>query len=451
LYQLEGEAEGPEAASSVDLETPAKTALAFTLPVANWLRRAQRFNMKAVLEDGSSSSTSLSGAKTIEVPALATKDFALRFLTFKEGVTTATVTFTNSDTDEYLFHRLNFTATPPSVQQETIELEGSVRSLTRRLITVANPLRPDEPITFPMKNPAADGLNPAAGDGGGGDESEGWWRCSSPHVRLVRVGEMAGNLEGVFAVDYRPLVATDGQKPEEADLSFDIEELGTYRYALQLSAKPPPSSSSLRFESPLGATQSEAFVMKVYNASAAGPVDFECHLEGSPTHFRVPPKVTAPTCKSWEGQDVQVEVIFEPECTGEVRDTLVLSSAEHGSYRCKLTGLCSPPLPQGPFTIAPGGQREIPFRNVFAAATDFTFTCDNPAFAVVSGDRQNVAAKTSKSVTIKFAPPAAQVCGTGTSAEARRSVAGKLIVQCAGIKGTPPWVFYLHGISPPPA
>lgn len=42
LYQLEGEAEGPEAASSVDLETPAKTALAFTLPVANWLRRAQR-------------------------------------------------------------------------------------------------------------------------------------------------------------------------------------------------------------------------------------------------------------------------------------------------------------------------------------------------------------------------------------------------------------------------
>lgn len=48
-------------------------------------------------------------------------------------------------------------------------------------------------------------------------------------MRLVRVGEMAGNLEGVFAVDYRPLVATDDQKPEEAELSFDIEELGTYR------------------------------------------------------------------------------------------------------------------------------------------------------------------------------------------------------------------------------
>lgn len=50
-------------------------------------------------------------------------------------------------------------------------------------------------------------------------------------MRLVRVGEMAGNLEGVFAVDYRPLVATDDQRPEEAELSFDIEELGTYRCA----------------------------------------------------------------------------------------------------------------------------------------------------------------------------------------------------------------------------
>lgn len=43
LYQLEGEAEGPEAASGMELETPAKTALAFTVPVSNWLRRPQRY------------------------------------------------------------------------------------------------------------------------------------------------------------------------------------------------------------------------------------------------------------------------------------------------------------------------------------------------------------------------------------------------------------------------
>lgn len=108
--------------------------------------------------------------------------------------------------------------------KETLEIEGSVRSLARRLITVANPLGPHEAITFPERESnvgAANGLNK--------EEKEGWWECSSPHVRLARVGEMAGNLEGVFAVDYRPLVPSDKGKPEEAELSFVIEELGTYR------------------------------------------------------------------------------------------------------------------------------------------------------------------------------------------------------------------------------
>lgn len=45
LYKLVGFAEGPEAASTTELETPAKTALAFTLPVSNWLRRAQRYDI----------------------------------------------------------------------------------------------------------------------------------------------------------------------------------------------------------------------------------------------------------------------------------------------------------------------------------------------------------------------------------------------------------------------
>lgn len=91
---------------------------------------------------------------------------------------------------------------------------------------MANPLRPDEPITFPKGKPEDAGVDP-----GIGIQNEGWWRCTSPHVRLVRVGEMAGNLEGVFAVDYRPLVATEDGSPKQADLSFDIEELGTYRCA----------------------------------------------------------------------------------------------------------------------------------------------------------------------------------------------------------------------------
>ncbi|CAN0065355.1 unnamed protein product, partial [Sphacelaria rigidula] len=97
----------------------------------------------------------------------------------------------------------------------------------------------------------------------------------------------------------------------------------------------------------------------------------------------------------------------------------------------------------GPFNVAPGGQRDVSFRNVFADAMDFTFTCDNPAFAVMSGERQNVPGKSSKSVTIKFTP---EVRTTMV-----KRIAGKLIVQCADVAAaaTPPWVFYLHGVPPP--
>lgn len=56
--------------------------------------------------------------------------------------------------------------------QETITLEGSVRSLTRRLITVANPLGRDKAITFSKGN-TADSLNPTTGGGAvAGGESE---------------------------------------------------------------------------------------------------------------------------------------------------------------------------------------------------------------------------------------------------------------------------------------
>ena len=59
---------------------------------------------------------------------------------------------------------------------------------------------------------------------------------------------------------------------------------------------------------------------------------------------------------------------------------------------------------QGPFKIVPGEQREIPFRNIFASAMDFSFICDHPAFVVASGEMQKVPAKSTNSVTIKFLP-----------------------------------------------
>lgn len=65
------------------------------------------------------------------------------------------------------------------------------------------------------------------------------------------------------------------------------------RYKLILSAKSPVSSSSLRFEAPLGATQTETFTMRVFNSSVQA-AEFDCRLVGAQgSHFRVPAKVKA--------------------------------------------------------------------------------------------------------------------------------------------------------------
>lgn len=57
-------------------------------------------------------------------------------------------------------------------------------------------------------------------------------------------------------------------------------------------------------------------------------------------------QVHAAPCGTWDGQDIQVQVVFEPECIGEVEASLVLTSPVHGTYMCSLKGICSPPLPQ---------------------------------------------------------------------------------------------------------
>ena len=57
-----------------------------------------------------------------------------------------------------------------------------------------------------------------------------------------------------------------------------------------------------------------------------------------------------------------------------------------GDYLIPIQGHCLAPRPQGPFNIKAGGGISIPFKNVFHQARQFSFSVDNPAFAVKTGD-----------------------------------------------------------------
>ncbi|CAM9230380.1 unnamed protein product, partial [Phaeothamnion confervicola] len=278
LYRLHGTAAAPASAGTVELSTPAKTALSFTVPVTNWLRRPQRLSVRVELTvpasavgNGTDSGggngpvpagTAVTGATAVEVPALATKPFALRFLAFREGPVQGRVVFANNATGEFLFHELKLTATEPLIQ-ETVELEATVRAPVRRVLAVLNPLPAGSPaVTFP----------------------EPWWRCDSPYVRLRRLGDMAGGAEGAFEVEYRPLLPSEGRWLD-TDLLIETHELGRYRYKLRLRAKaPPPRPGGLRFEAALGAVAEEQFTFRAHVTGSSGsgggaPAVFKCRLE----------------------------------------------------------------------------------------------------------------------------------------------------------------------------
>merc|ERR1711988_1396517 len=196
----------------------------------------------------------------------------------------------------------------------------------RHLITVDNPLAASAPVTF-----------------SGGDEEGGWWTCPDPTVRLTRVGEMQGNKEGTFQLEYRPLrnmrpeeaaTGESGGKPfKEVPLEFRIEELGSYKYTLQLTPMPPTAEPTLRFEAPLGASQTETFTFRAFNRSA---VTFQCSVS-QPMFFQVvEPTKSVEACAQWEGHDVKVQVRFEPEKLGNIDDVLVINDDTAGEYRVRL-------------------------------------------------------------------------------------------------------------------
>ena len=420
LYNLKGEAEKPEPESRVSLNAAAKSMLTIPLSVKNWLRQPQKFCVEITLADeAEESSTFLEGANQIDVPSMATREYPLRFFSYKEGSRAAIVKFTNIDTGEYLFHEIAVEVGDAQVQGQ-FKLEAPVRQAAKRIISIDNPLPADKEITF----------------------GENWWKCDNECVRLIEIGTMGGNKEGTFEIEYRPLVPTTSV--EKANLSFEIAELGLYKFDLELTAMPPSAAYQLTFECPLGGKQTETFTFKAFNNAS---VDFD-NVVGKPQFFTVDKSLKINAAEnSWDGQDVRLQVSFEPSSIGEVSDVLHVKSKQFGDYTCSLVGICKPQLPQGPFSIANGGSKDIEFRNVFDVAMDFSFCTDDPQFTVAAAV-QNIPARSSKVVQVKYVKAegenATEVVGR-RGAAALQKVNAKLSVRCNGRDGVPAWIFYLEG------
>ena len=316
MYRLVGEATAPKHKGPISETTPAKSSHVVRVPLHNWLKSAQRFRVE-IRPGDAGRAYSFRGADRVDVPALNDRDYKLTFYGYTTGKATAAVVFTNEATGEYIEYGVEVDVTEPGVMR-TIPLFATVRQSVTETITVENPLPKDESVAF-------------AGDD--------WWKCDDPNVRVRTVSPVTLSAEGVFEVEYRPLVlhAGDGGV-REVTLTLQCEALGSYIYTLQLKATPTKMMRPMHFTALFGSEHVQSFRFKNFLTRAE---DYNCEVS-QPLIFGVAAQVKAEAAEDWEGCEFVVEVKFKPQALGAVRDTLTISSADGGQYFCTLHGLCDP-------------------------------------------------------------------------------------------------------------
>ena len=327
---------------------------------------------------------------------------------YAEGAVRGTATFTNDVTGEYEYFEFMVKVVGIDLF-DTITLESPVRQSSKHIIVLENPLGATHSIVM-----------------GHGNANDQWWACDSKDIRVTELRPISGNLEGSFEVEYRPSALSANMQAQTHILQILTKELGNFLIKLILIAQPPVGRPKLYFNISLGKTHTEYFIFTAYNRVKC---EFNCSVS-VPSVFNVQRTLVVDAVSKWEGATIRLAVTYDPSEVGEHKDVLKVLHEDGGSYDCDLVAICSPPQPQGPFTIAAGSSMPIPFRNCFTSSAVWNFSVDSPHFKLTSASA-TVAGKADATCVVTFEP---KIAGSNTA---------KLFIT----SGTnPPWVFYLRGI-----
>lgn len=410
LYNMTGKAGPPPAAEALSFTTPAKKTLHISVPIKNWLRSTQVFQVD-IHNSNASDSTIVQGSTSMTLQGSATRNYSIKFFSYTEGATRLSVRLVNQETGEYVVCDVAVAVTK-STEVETLHFDAPVRQSIKKLVTIENPFGPERAVHFAANSP--------------------WWKCSHPCIRVTQLSELSGRSEGCYEIEYRPLLHSP--TPVEAQLTIAFVELGDFAYKLLLSTQPAATERTLRFKVPLGASQTQSFEFVAF-ADQTSELTAAVQHAGS---FSVPAVCKVEAAGGWEGKTHSVPIRFEPEAIGEVRDVVVLQSDTVGEYKCALHGVATPPLPQGPFVFA--GSIDLEFKNVFSVPMEFDVIADSP-FILLASKTLSIPAKAAKTIGVKVDPA---VMASGNSKPTPGTLTAKLFVSCPSMKELPPWVFYLE-------
>lgn len=405
LYNLEGQADPPLPAGEINVEVQCKTQHTEKIVVTNWLKKPQRFKVTRTfaLEPG----IMIKGLDDIDIPPQASRDYKFTFMSYKDARLTGTVTFTNEETNEYLFYNCTFKTLAAAVV-DTISLRTPVRQKALHDITVENPLG-DKQITLVTK-------------------------CDNPDITVPASLTVPPCGEGKLSVIYFPLVMKTSETI--AKLTLSCPELGDFPYELKLTTTHSGSEKHIRFSCPLGSSQTQTLRF-VHFAKAS--VDFNCKfIDPKPTIFYKTNGQYAIKCTpaTADGAEVTFDVTFEPCKIGETQETLQLVSTVAGDYAFSMSGTCLPPERQGPVDIKANGSAQIAFKNVFADNVNFFLHCDHPAFSLGKAS-ELIPAKKPVNFAVNFKP-----------LDDVFPVRGKMVVSCVSPgdgERKVEWVYYLRG------
>jgi len=366
MYSLSGTSKPPGPTPCNDANIKAKKAHLQILQIKNWLKNVQRFNVSSVLETDDPT-IFINGANTIDISE-SSKDYKLTIFALKQTSNKLTVTFKNPTTFEFIFFKFPIIVGPPDAISK-LDMVSVVRETFSKLITIENPL--NIPITVKKENLISD------------------HECITFNPPTF---VMPPKSESGFEVLFRPLLANQFQ----SKFKLTSPELGEFVYLLNLTGLPSTIPRSMIFKTSLGTDVVQNFKFTHYLKKAT---DYQCKIEKIgggvkpveskpsdkkslvPIDFTIDNPISkAIPAESFEGNDMTINIRFEPSSLTESRAMLTVSSNEGGEYTCLLIGQSSAPQPKGPQKVGGAKPPPIEFKNPFFEALDFNIRTDNPSF-----------------------------------------------------------------------
>eukprot|EP01105_Mastigella_eilhardi_P014617 TRINITY_DN3328_c0_g1_i10.p1 TRINITY_DN3328_c0_g1~~TRINITY_DN3328_c0_g1_i10.p1 ORF type:complete len:4822 (+),score=1153.45 TRINITY_DN3328_c0_g1_i10:606-14468(+) len=364
-YTLVGTCLPPLPAGTITRSTPAKAPLTIPLTVHNWAQQLQHFKVVVEFDPPKEPTTTLTGLDYIDLPPLLDREYKMNFFSYKEGITSAKVTFKNELTKDYIFFLLHLTATAAKPSDQ-VNLETPIRQPLRHTFHLENPLN-SASVEFSLSSNSA--------------------YLSFPDT--VTVPPLS---DRPVEVVFMPLLLCS-EVP--ARVTCTSEQLGSYHFDFLLKATPPAKEKTMYFKVTLGNRQTQTFR---FLHCARSKADYSCTIDNP--DFEVDKSISLAPVEQL-GTEGAIEVTYEPSHEGDATAVLCVSSPVGGEYLCPLIGHCLPPKPQGPVVIRSGSSTAVPVRNVFPKATLFTFHVDNPQFTVKPTET-TIAPKKQANVTIHY-------------------------------------------------